>query len=389
MNKTYEYLINLFLKSVNDNFYFNEDIEDVDFEKILKVSSINRISNCIYYGLLKLDKETIDKIPNLESFKKECLIYGIKEKVQENDILDIIKAFEKENIDMLFFKGFVLKSIYPLKDMRVMGDIDFLVNEKDVEKASKVLESIGFKKDENTDFNVEIGYKRNIEVELHKKLAVSEKKYFNDAWNHKEKFLDYSNTYTLDINYHFIYLLDHAFHHMKKGGLGMKYPMDFYLYLNKYDLNLNEIKDILKELKLEKFLKLIILLCHKWFKLPLDKYNEFISDFKVTNEELEVFEMFILSGGEYGLNRDIYTVQSVSQGNKFKYLLSKIFRPFRFVVKTDHPKWWQYTLLPIYYIKYWFSFFVIKGSKNIKKAKAYINSEDDNDLKNLFNKISK
>ena len=33
--------------------------------------------------------------------------------------------------------------------------------------------------------------------------------------------------------------------------------------------------DILKELKLEKFLKLIILLCHKWFKLPLDKYNEF------------------------------------------------------------------------------------------------------------------
>ena len=46
-------------------------------------------------------------------------------------------------------------------------------------------------------------------------------------------------------------------------------------------------------------------------------------------------------------------------------------------------------LSEIYYIKYWFSFFVIKGSKNIKKAKAYINSEDDNDLKNLFNKISK
>ena len=102
-----------------------------------------------------------------------------------------------------------------------------------------------------------------------------------------------------------------------------------------------------------------------------------------------MFEVFILSGGEYGLNRDIYTVQSVSQGNKFKYLLSKIFRPFRFVVKTDNPKWWQYILLPVYYIKYWFSFFIIKGSKNIKKAKAYITSEDDNDLKSLFNKISK
>ena len=168
----------------------------------------------------------------------------------------------------------------------------------------------------------------------------------------------------------------------------MKYPMDFYLYLNKYDVNLNEIKDILKELKLDKFLKLIILLCNKWFKLPLDKYNDFIGDFKASKEELEVFEVFILSGGEYGLNRDIYTVQSVSQGNKFVYLLSKIFKPFRFVVKTDNPKWWQYILLPFYYLKYWFTFLIIKGSKNIKKAKSYINSEDDNDLKNLFNKIN-
>ena len=50
MNKTNEYLINLFLKSVNDEFYFDEDINDIDFNSILKISSINRISNCIYYG---------------------------------------------------------------------------------------------------------------------------------------------------------------------------------------------------------------------------------------------------------------------------------------------------------------------------------------------------
>ena len=231
--------------------------------------------------------------------------------------------------------------------------------------------------------------KRNIEVELHKKLAVSEKKYFDNAWDNKVKFLDYPNTYTLDINYHFIYLLDHAMHHMKKGGLGMKYPMDFYLYLNKYDVDFKFIKPILKDLKLEKFAKLIILLCNKWFNLSLDKYESFIGDFKLTDKELSVFEVFILSGGEYGLNRDIYTVQSVSQGNKLKYLLSKIFRPFRFVVKTDNPKWWQYVVFPYYYISYWFDYFILKGSKNIKKAKAYINSEDDIDLKDLFNKISK
>ena len=46
-------------------------------------------------------------------------------------------------------------------------------------------------------------------------------------------------------------------------------------------------------------------------------------------------------------------------------------------------------LFPYYYISYWLDYFILKGNKNIKKAKAYINSEDDVDLKDLFNKISK
>ena len=81
MNISDKYLINLFLKSVNDDFVFDEDINGVDFDRILKISSINRISNCIYYGMMKLNQNIILKIPNLESFKKECLIYGIKEKI--------------------------------------------------------------------------------------------------------------------------------------------------------------------------------------------------------------------------------------------------------------------------------------------------------------------
>lgn len=387
MKKSDKYLIELLLASIKEDYYPSNDISDVDFERILKISSLSRVANCVYYGMLKLDQEILNKIPNINAFKQECLVYGVKEKIQETDIIDIINAFNKENINMLFFKGYVLKHIFPKTDMRVMGDIDFLIEQKDITRAQKVIESIGFKKD-NLDFNVEVAYVRNVEVELHKKLSTAELKYFDDAWKHKEKFLNYPNTYTLEANYHFIYLLSHALQHTKKGGLGLKYPLDFYLYLTKYDIDFDKIKKDLSKNKLDKFAKLIILLCHKWFNLDLSKYQVFIDDFKVEDSIMETFEIFILSGGEYGINRNIYTVQRATQGNKLKYLLSKIFRPFRYVVKTDYPKWWQYLLLPFYYFKYWFNFLIIKGGINIKKAKSYVSEKEDiTDLEKLFEKI--
>lgn len=388
MKKSDKYLIELLYASIKEDYYPSNDIEDIDFERILKISSISRVANCVYYGLLKLDKETLDKVPNLDKFKQECLLYGVKEKIQETEIVDIINAFNKENIDILFFKGYVLKYIFPKIDMRVMGDIDFLVEKKDIEKAQKVLENIGFTKDSILEFNVEVSYKRNIEVELHKKLSTAELKYFDDAWKYKEKFLNYSNTYTLEPHFHFVFLLSHALQHVKHGGLGLKYPLDFYLYLTKYDLDFNKIKKDLVKNKLDKFTKLILLLCNKWFNLSLEKYIDFIGDFKVDDKVMETFEIFILSGGEYGVNRNIYSVQKAAQKNKFKFLLSKIFKPFRYVVKIDHPKWWQYLLLPYYYLRYWFIFFILRGKQNVKKAKHYVNDDKDiSDLERLFRSI--
>lgn len=389
IDKSEQYLLDLFLASVSKDYIPSNDIEGIDFSKIYKLASLSRVTNCVYYGLLKLDKETLSKISNLSAFKNECLIYGVKERVQESDIVDIINAFNKENIDMIFFKGYVLKYIYPKLDMRVMGDIDFLVKVEDISRAQKAIESIGFKKDADTDFNVEVGYIRNSEVELHKKLSVAEIKYFDTAFDHKVKFLDYPNTYTLDTEYHFIYLLSHAHTHMIKGGLGIKYPMDFYLFLNKYDIDFKKIKEDLETTNLDKFAKLILFICHKWFNLDLSKYQDFIDGFEFSDEEIETFELFMLYGGEYGMFHDRYSIQNAAVDNKFKYLLSKIFRPFRFVCKTDHPKWWQYLLLPYYYVRHWFNFFIIKGFQNIKKAQKFVKKESDafSSMEQLFVKI--
>ena len=70
MNKSDRYLIDLLLASIKEDFYPSKDINEIDFNRIYKISSLSRVSNMVYYGLLKLDKETLSKIPNLEDFKK-------------------------------------------------------------------------------------------------------------------------------------------------------------------------------------------------------------------------------------------------------------------------------------------------------------------------------
>ena len=67
--------------------------------------------------------------------------------------------------------------------------------------------------------------------------------------------------------------------------------------------------------------------------------------------------------------------------------MSKLFKPFRALCGSDHPKWWQYLLLPFYYVAHWFDYLIIKGAMNYKKAKAYVKGDEKTALEKLYKKI--
>lgn len=387
LEKEKKFLYELIKAAVNEDFYPNDNIDEIDFNYIYNVGKKNRINNILYYGLLKCDKKKLEKIENIEKFKNDCIMHGIKEKIQENDINLIIDEFNRKNIDILFFKGYIIKNIYPKTDMRVMGDIDFLVRIEDIDRAQKTLSEIGFKKIADVDFNVETAYVKNSTIELHKKISVAELDFFENAWDYAIETKNSNNQkiYILDKNFHFVYLISHAVHHMINGGIGIKYIIDFYLIFKSGTIKIDELIQNLKIINGLLFTKAVLLICNKWFNLDLSPYKTILRDINIGENEINIMENFIINGGEYGSGNNVYAVHRARHGNKFIYLIKKIFKPFKKIVKTDYPKWWQYILLPYYYFRYWFYFLVIKGKTNIKKAKAVIReNENISDLENLF-----
>lgn len=55
---------------------------------------------------------------------------------------------EEEKIPYAFFKGYELRELYPVPELRTMGDVDVLVRDEDLERTAEVLCGLGYQKEE-------------------------------------------------------------------------------------------------------------------------------------------------------------------------------------------------------------------------------------------------
>ena len=240
-----QFLKYLYLSASEESFSFDDAI---DFELFYPIATKNRIANIMFYGLKNIKKENQ---PSKELYLKlynECMMYGVKTFHQDNSFKAIAKEYKNQNIELTVVKGQVLKSLYLKEDMRVMGDIDFIVPRHEYVKAREILvDKFNYHiehedKDELCALNAQ-----KVCVELHQHLATelsNNQKYFDKTYeSHKVAKDDY---FVLDTDYHFIYMMDHIYKHFVDGGLGLKYILDFALFVKKYP---NVIKNTIDELR--------------------------------------------------------------------------------------------------------------------------------------------
>ena len=134
---------------IND-ILFNDKTKDIskrkkniDFDKIIRLASSELIIPLLYYKIFK--KKIIKQFPK-EFIKYIKYIYDIN-KQRNIQIIDEIKEidskFKKEKIKFHFTKGsdFLLNNLYEDIGLRMLGDIDILVEEKHIKQAQKVLKN--------------------------------------------------------------------------------------------------------------------------------------------------------------------------------------------------------------------------------------------------------
>lgn len=283
---------------------------------------------------------------------------------------DYIDSILNENeIPHIFLKGYYLKDLYPDPILRMCGDVDVLVKKEDYKKVIELFNSSEYIKSQEEDIqHYKFKYKGGL-IELHKELMDHNLKttdIFNDLF---DKAINVnSHLYRLNDNFNFVYIITHYAKHINLGA-GLRPIVDIYLMLTKLDLDMEYINDNLNKLGLTKFFNMIlnelkVIFCYE--KLPFE-----------INDRVDQMIDYCLKSGVHGQgrksNRIENSVNSIGNGNKFVYLLKRLFISPKEMFSI-YPWTKTIILLPFGYIFRFFKLLFTK-TKKLKKILKYKKSD--------------
>lgn len=140
-------------------------------------------------------------------------------------------------------KGYYLRKLYPLPELRTFGDIDMLIHPADREKTDRLMNSLGYTVDH--DWEPTYSYGKGTEFyEIHTNLMDGNLDnradllaYFAGAWQHALP--DEGLRYAPAQEFHFLYTVCHLAKHLYGGGAGLRMYLDIALYIRRCDAGLD------------------------------------------------------------------------------------------------------------------------------------------------------
>lgn len=247
----------------------------------------------------------------------------MKDDVQKREIDEICSLFEKNNIKMILLKGSVIKELYKESYLRTMGDIDIYVEKKDHKKATKLILSMGYKKDSNYGHHRSFIKIPFIELEMHRSLLSPSNKcnnIFKDVFSKCINYKNYKNIYVLNYTYFMLYEFTHTIKHYEIAGCGLRNLIDLYIFDKKYNESIDYklINEIGKKYNIEENINAFTALSHDLFS-----YDMSIDDVLIKYKDNEIFNIFI-SSGIYG-SKDRATKQKIVKKSRFRTIIKELF----------------------------------------------------------------
>lgn len=220
---------------------------------------------------------------------------------------NLIKLFEKNNIPLVILKGTAAAVYYPKPQLRTMGDIDFLVFEKDFERAYSLLENSGFAFEGDYGDGRDYTFiKGEVVFELHRKYSDVgydiEDILIDGMKRPVSRSVNGQSFPSLPDRENGLVLLDHIRHHLN-NGLGLRQIIDWTVFANRVldnEYYQNQFLPILTSAGLEKFCKIVTKMCKTHLYLPesltwCDDADSATAD--------QLFEN-VMSDGNFGIKSD-------------------------------------------------------------------------------------
>lgn len=220
--------------------------------------------------------------------------------------IHLCNTMKKAGIPCTTLKGFASALYYPDPLMRSMGDVDFLIDAKDSEKASEILAENGYETTGKNHDVHDVYLGKACRCEMHfQPSGIPEGEVGEKIKNHLSGLLEDSEMVKTELGelsvpsvyHHGLVIILHMCHHMTGDGLGLRHLCDWALYLNRIGEKkfLELFEDILKDIGLWDFAKIITYISCKYLGLPGMKWS-----YSIDKKLADYILIDIIIGGNFG-----------------------------------------------------------------------------------------
>lgn len=241
----------------------------------------------------------------------------------------VLGALEQAGIWYMPLKGVVLKDLYPGFGMREMADNDILFDASRADDVKAAMENLGFTVKKFGRTNDDVYIREPVSsFEMHRSLfdGVLEEKLDNYYRDVRDRLVPDEGR---RFGFHFspddfyVYMLAHAYKHYTRGGIGLRFLLDLFVFLQKETLRPEYVRQETEKLGIRAFGEDAARLAQNLFggKAP-------------AGGDLRMLR-YILSSGTYGTVRNDAD-NRVSEKGKLRYFLSRLTIPYPIMLR-DYP----------------------------------------------------
>lgn len=290
-----KYLIELSRAAV-----FDEDPavppEGVDWKYIFDKANEQNIAGLVASAVLRLpDMVQTDNSQSWNDIMMQTMFVMGKRFAEFEKMMGVLK---KNGIEPICLKGAVIKDLYPVPELRTMGDFDVLIEKEERKSVKDIFGSMGYEV-ENRTFLSEMSNKN-----VHWEVFTTLEEEFNNNCEHWESMLrenvisDVNGRLLLNPTYEFLYVIVHMAKHFVGRGCGLRNILDIVLAAKfRYaEIDFDAVYRYCDELGIDRIFEYIVLVLDRYFDIRLPLKMPMLDD--------ELFMDYILSYGIYGRDVD-------------------------------------------------------------------------------------
>lgn len=241
----YEYLIHLLYCAVHDTPP-QEKPEGVSFENVFRMAKAHEVVPMAYLSVERLQNK-----PEAAAYHEwqVQICFAVQRDVRQSQARDAIISLLHENgIRTLEAQGTVTKLLYPSPELRMMSDIDFIIDPANQDKTKALMTEQGYEVYQQVPEEFNVILDDGLLVEFHNsyftELIYDRKAPFADAVS--DPFLHAVSkagdplSFVPEDTYYYLYSVLHTIKHFETVGCGIRRIMDLYYLKKAYAGKINQ-----------------------------------------------------------------------------------------------------------------------------------------------------